>query len=717
MENNNNLIPVVSLLTAIKRNKRNKFYYQLFFYLFFLSIYCGINFSLRNIHHSFEQNDAIQDNLLKEEFGFKLSNSGNFEGPQFYKTYYDVMSHEEFWEWIEGPFVGAVYSDKWYNNDELETKNQIMQYNKILGGIQLRQARVKNDICHIDKLDNYQGVCYSKFNQLTEDKHNIIKNGKKYAYSEGWSELYGKSGYGGNYGTGGYSVIIPLNKTAGLDLIANLKKNRWTDKSTRAVVVNMNLFNRNTKLLSVVRILFEFSFTGRIELMTKFFTMPIEPYESILEKVRFSFEILFAIILIYYIWIEIKEIRISNSFLTYASDLWNLLECVNLGLYIGVIGSYLYWYNNELIKNTYSKVINNDTYVDMFDIANLYQKIAILAAINCWFGFLKVFKFLQLSHRMTLLWDTLKYAFWDLMYMNIVFALIIAGFATMTHLVYGSNIKGFHNILSSCSTLLRTLIGEFNYTELINVNSYFTPVFFMLYMFIVFFVIINMFIAVVSEYYERVKENDRIETSLERDSLVLSFSEKITMMSQKYSKKYCKKGCFSERNKNLESIQSIANIELKNITDFSKQWNKKLGKKFSVFSNKKLNKKAQRNMVIDEKMRVKHKIDNLINKAEYRLNLGSDEMPKTNLYNQFLKVWNSLSDKQKEGTLTQQDISLVFNSDEDAIDFVKLYKEYWLQNNKLIELENNDDMKIILPKILEELEDIKKMLQKDDVII
>ena len=62
----------------------------------------------------------------------------------------------------------------------------------------------------------------------------------------------------------------------------------------------------------------------------------------------------------------------------------------------------------------------------MFDIANLYQKAISSSKLLVWI--FKVFKFLQLSHRMTLLWDTLKYAFWDLIYMNIVFALIISGF-------------------------------------------------------------------------------------------------------------------------------------------------------------------------------------------------------------------------------------------------------------------------------------------------
>ena len=61
-------------------------------------------------------------------------------------------------------------------------------------------------------------------------------------------------------GRGGYEEL--LADRAHLDA---LWADRWLDKQTVAVAVTFNAYNTNTKLLTVARVFFKFSNTGRIE--------------------------------------------------------------------------------------------------------------------------------------------------------------------------------------------------------------------------------------------------------------------------------------------------------------------------------------------------------------------------------------------------------------------------------------------------------------------
>jgi hypothetical protein len=47
---------------------------------------------------------------------------------------------------------------------------------------------------------------------------------------------------------------------------------------------------------------------------------------------------------------------------------------------------------------------------------------------------------------------------------------MVAGFAFLANLLYGSTVEDFHNLLSSFSTLLRFPLGDFSYADLQTVS-------------------------------------------------------------------------------------------------------------------------------------------------------------------------------------------------------------------------------------------------------
>lgn len=54
-------------------------------------------------------------------------------------------------------------------------------------------------------------------------------------------------------------------------------------------------------------------------------------------------------------------------------------------------------------------------------------------------------------------------------------------------------------------TLLRLILGDFNFYELEAANRVLGPIFFLSYIFFVFFVLMNMFLAIINDTYAEVK--------------------------------------------------------------------------------------------------------------------------------------------------------------------------------------------------------------------
>tara|TARA_A100000164_G_scaffold359817_1_gene372874 strand:- start:878 stop:1795 length:918 start_codon:yes stop_codon:yes gene_type:complete len=148
----------------------------------------------------------------------------------------------------------------------------------------------------------------------------------------------------------------------------------------------------------------------------------------------------------------------------------------------------------------------NTNSFDYYYNSYLFYQINVLSAFCSLVSFIKVFKYLRLNRRLKLLWDTLSSAFADLFSMMIVSLLIISGFALTGNLIFGQTLREFKSYSSSVSMLLRSLLGDFDYRRMVEVCPNIAPVFFVLYIFIVFFVITNMFVAVVCEYFQKVNE-------------------------------------------------------------------------------------------------------------------------------------------------------------------------------------------------------------------
>jgi len=73
-------------------------------------------------------------------------------------------------------------------------------------------------------------------------------------------------------------------------------------------------------------------------------------------------------------------------------------------------------------------------------------------------------------------------------------------------LIFGQELQGYQNMRDSSYSLLLSLMGDINLESLEEVNAFWGPVFVILFTLVATFIVLNIFIAIVTEGYEDVRD-------------------------------------------------------------------------------------------------------------------------------------------------------------------------------------------------------------------
>ena len=87
-----------------------------------------------------------------------------------------------------------------------------------------------------------------------------------------------------------------------------------------------------------------------------------------------------------------------------------------------------------------------------------------------------------------------------------IFAVLFLGFCVMGYMVFGQVVENFRDIPNVATTLLRYLVGDFNYVQIREERRIMAPLFFTFFQAMCFFVLLNMVIAVLSDSFAAVQE-------------------------------------------------------------------------------------------------------------------------------------------------------------------------------------------------------------------
>ncbi|XP_054583534.1 polycystin-2 isoform X2 [Eptesicus fuscus] len=368
------------------------------------------------------------------------------------KTNFKTLSSvEDFWKFTEGALLDGLYwKTQPGNRTEADNRSFIYYENLLLGVPRIRQLKVRNGSCSIPQdLRDEIKECYDVYSVSSEDRAPFgPRNGTAWIYTSE-KDLNGSSHWGmiATYSGAGYYLDLSRTREETATQIASLKKNVWLDRGTRATFIDFSVYNANINLFCVIRLLVEFPATGGVIPSWQFQPVKLIRYVTTFDFFLAACEIIFCFFILYYVVEEILEIRIHK--LHYFRSFWNCLDVVIIVL----------------------------------------------------------FKFINFNRTMSQLSTTMSRCAKDLFGFAIMFFIIFLAYAQLAYLVFGTQVDDFSTFQECIFTQFRIILGDINFAEIEEANRVLGPLYFTTFVFFMFFILLNMFLAIINDTYSEVKSD------------------------------------------------------------------------------------------------------------------------------------------------------------------------------------------------------------------
>eukprot|EP01062_Namystynia_karyoxenos_P066368 TRINITY_DN60316_c0_g1_i1.p1 TRINITY_DN60316_c0_g1~~TRINITY_DN60316_c0_g1_i1.p1 ORF type:complete len:1559 (+),score=632.37 TRINITY_DN60316_c0_g1_i1:128-4804(+) len=360
--------------------------------------------------------------------------------------------------------------------------------------------------------------------------------------------FYGKVG---TYTCDGYALIIPFSwpkskftEAVGLlkdgitvgnwtDLATNTfateRKLKWVDSQTRALSVEMFTFNQNLEVFSRLQYVTEVTAGGAWVPVYQSINFKLFSFSANSFGYNFFMFVFFAYVLFYVaswtheLWsratqrmVDKREegcaSRVAALAWVFTRSFWMVVDFINYLLFLVVWSLRFVWMGYGITKTS---VLITDWYPDEYEtMAQSSFVLMMLDSINGLLCIFKVFYFLQLNPQFNVLTKTIAEASGELVGLLLIFVAMFLGFCLMGYVVYGHVLEEFRDMATVVGSLLRWLVGDFDYVELREARRLFTPIFFTLFQLLMFFLLLNMVIAVLSDAFASVSNNKWQNTRL-----------------------------------------------------------------------------------------------------------------------------------------------------------------------------------------------------------
>merc|ERR1712226_1125267 len=146
--------------------------------------------------------------------------------------------------------------------------------------------------------------------------------------------------------------------------------------------------------------------------------------------------------------------------------------------------------------------------------ATVNETYKIVSAITCYFGYIKLMHMLRFNKKMSSFACVLKVASNDIANFLIMFTVVFIAFAQFAYLVLGSVVSGYKSFITTSTTLMAMLLGQWDFYEVEEADRLLGPGFLFTYIISAQLILLNVFLSIICEACDQVngevalQEND-----------------------------------------------------------------------------------------------------------------------------------------------------------------------------------------------------------------
>lgn len=445
-----------------------------------------------------------------------------------------VNTEVRFWNWTEEALIPELIAGNWYNDRPplglrgfLDDRNNL----KISYAI-MRQIRIKPDSCAVaQQIKELTPECAGYGSIIFEDgglygaswnPNFTAETGTppEYKYLTA-RQLKGYPFWGmmDYYSGGGYVVPLFEKQDEVRHIVKRLQRDGWIGRHTRAVFIEISVYNAQVNLFAAVTIVAEFLPGGGI---TPYYH--IDPIRLLFYHNNSGtfFLVVQIIFLVFVLYITIRELRTFYKQRTkYFDQYWNVCHFSILMFSYAGIAIFVY----RLILTQGILKIFRETegtgYVKLQE-AVLYN--CLLSYVLAFLMFLATLQFLKLlrfNKRMGILALTLKKVAEELRSFGICLMVVFVAFVFLFWLLLGRFMWEFSTFVLSFESCISMLLKKFKYPEMAAAAPLFVPIVFFIFSISAAMVMINILLTIIIQSFEDVKQDMAKDN---RDSEILRFA-------------------------------------------------------------------------------------------------------------------------------------------------------------------------------------------------
>ena len=382
----------------------------------------------------------------------------------------------------------------------------MMQYNKLVGGFQLVQKRVieNDEECEPSpRFGDWAGDCYDEYynSYRSEEPFGPPHDPEKYTF---WA--------GDSREQAGFHVYFPLDRDFAIRQLRELKSDKFLDKQTRDLQIDFTVYNENKHLFCAVTIHIKQLNSGMIETEFDMDSISLEPYASSGKTVAVTPRMIFELLIILYVVLqgydelyEIKEAGVWDHFFG-TGGFWNVVDALRIATFAVSIIGYARIIFDPTGWNLQLPLPVGQIYVDFANLSEASEHYVLSCSFAIMLCLLSVMKYIRHSQAYGLLIITLQLAGPEIFRFMVMFSIVNLTFVVMGLIMFGNILEEFSTISRSFQTLMMMMTGEYGYEGIQEVSQVFAAMFYVLYLILVFFILVNMFLAIVFDAYAALQE-------------------------------------------------------------------------------------------------------------------------------------------------------------------------------------------------------------------
>eukprot|EP01065_Artemidia_motanka_P019742 TRINITY_DN2357_c0_g2_i1.p1 TRINITY_DN2357_c0_g2~~TRINITY_DN2357_c0_g2_i1.p1 ORF type:complete len:965 (+),score=330.14 TRINITY_DN2357_c0_g2_i1:126-3020(+) len=329
------------------------------------------------------------------------------------------------------------------------------------------------------------------------------------------------------YHCGGYIVDIPFNESCAvaMDVVRALGSTNYPfydNYATRLVIIEFFLYSVQMGTFTSVKLFNEQASCGGWINKWQIRSFLVWTDRNI-EQTVFDFFFLAFVLYFWYRffvdWVNTYrgfppgDLSTKGKFAAFmipsasGQSIWALLELANLCVFLAVFGIRFAWWGMSMNLTDSTKFPFPPQYPAELDkLLNLYMLQVYSNAVNTVITFLKFLKYVRLNSRLNILTATIALKADSMFACLVIFVYILLAYALAGYALFGSTTPDYRTVDRSLSTLMRMLLGDFDYVTLRNENRVLAGFFFWSFTVIGLFLMLNFLIAILSEGFAQVSE-------------------------------------------------------------------------------------------------------------------------------------------------------------------------------------------------------------------